>query len=76
VRTPRLRFPDTVSVRVTAAGDRGSSLWLYSRSQIGQFDFGAKESRLRKLIYEAGRDLPQAGAHDGFAVTTAATNRS
>ena len=49
VRSKRMRFPDTVNVRIFGAGDQGSTLALYSRSQIGYSDMGANEQRLRAL---------------------------
>jgi uncharacterized protein (DUF1499 family) len=47
VRSKLLRFPDTVNVRIFGAGDEGSMLALYSRSQIGYSDMGVNERRLR-----------------------------
>jgi uncharacterized protein (DUF1499 family) len=50
VRSQLLRFPDTVNVRVFGAGDEGSTLALYSRSQIGYSDMGVNERRLRTWL--------------------------
>jgi uncharacterized protein (DUF1499 family) len=58
VRTPLLRFPDTVSVRVREDGPGRSVLWLYSRSQIGHADLGTNERRLRRLVRDLRRALP------------------
>ncbi len=49
VRTPLLRFPDTVSVRVREQAPGLSAVWLYSRSRIGHADLGANERRLRVI---------------------------
>ena len=49
-RSPVMRFPDTISVRFVALeGDR-SSLAIYSRGQIGRYDFGANRDRVLHLI--------------------------
>ena len=50
VRTPVMRFPDTLSVRVRQEAPGVAGLWLYSRSQIGHADLGANGSRLRKIV--------------------------
>lgn|GEM_PF-388617 len=50
VRSRLLRFPDTVNVRIFGAGDEGSMLALYSRSQIGYSDMGVNERRLRSWL--------------------------
>jgi uncharacterized protein (DUF1499 family) len=52
VRSKLLRFPDTVNVRIYGAGDEGSMLALYSRSQIGYSDMGVNERRLRIWLAE------------------------
>ncbi|HUG61708.1 MAG TPA: DUF1499 domain-containing protein [Methylomirabilota bacterium] len=60
VRTPFLRFPDTLSMRVREEAPGRSGLWLYSRSQIGHADLGVNERRLRHLIRDLRRSLPVA----------------
>ncbi|HSP23633.1 MAG TPA: DUF1499 domain-containing protein [Saliniramus sp.] len=52
VRSKGLRFPDTVNARIFGAGDQGSTLALYSRSQIGYSDMGVNERRLRIWLGE------------------------
>jgi uncharacterized protein (DUF1499 family) len=62
VRSQLLRFPDTVNVRILGAGDQGSTLTLYSRSQIGYSDMGVNERRLRTwlaAIEERVREVAQ-----------------
>ena len=49
-RSPMMRFPDTVSVRFVALEDDRSSLAIYSRGQIGRYDFGANRNRILHLI--------------------------
>lgn len=56
VRTPLLRFPDTVSARVAPLPDGRSGVWLYSRSRIGTLDFGTNRRRLAALL--AALDAP------------------
>jgi uncharacterized protein (DUF1499 family) len=46
VRTTLLRFPDTLSIRVREPAPGQAEIWIYSRSQIGQFDLGANERRI------------------------------
>lgn len=50
VRTPTMRFPDTVNVRILGAGPGRSQLALYSRSQIGYSDMGANRDRLERWL--------------------------
>jgi uncharacterized protein (DUF1499 family) len=52
VRSALMRFPDTVNARILGAGDQGSMLALYSRSQIGYSDMGANLNRLRVWLAE------------------------
>jgi uncharacterized protein (DUF1499 family) len=50
VRTTLLRFPDTLSIRVREPAPGQAEIWIYSRSQIGQFDLGANERRIGDLL--------------------------
>ncbi len=43
------RFPDTISVQVLPDGD-GSGLVLYSRSQVGRYDFGVNKRRVSAIL--------------------------
>lgn len=52
VRSGLMRFPDTVNARIFGAGDEGSMLALYSRSQIGYSDLGVNEERIRAWLSE------------------------
>ncbi|MFL5206427.1 MAG: DUF1499 domain-containing protein [Microvirga sp.] len=54
VRTRLMRFPDTVVVQVFDRGQEGSTLALYSRSQIGRSDFGVNRRRIERWIALAG----------------------
>lgn len=60
VRTPLMRYPDTVSVRFLDAGSGRSTLALYSRSQIGRSDFGANRARIDRWLARLSADLPTA----------------
>lgn len=50
VRTPLLRFPDRISVRVLPAGPDASTLALYSRSVYGRGDLGTNARRVRRWL--------------------------
>jgi uncharacterized protein (DUF1499 family) len=50
VRTPLLRFPDTVDLMVIPLGPDRSTLALYSRSLVGRGDLGANLARLRRWL--------------------------
>jgi uncharacterized protein (DUF1499 family) len=58
VRSPVLRFPDTVSVRVRERAPGESVIWIYSRSQIGHADLGGNERRIRRVMRELRQTLP------------------
>lgn len=49
-RTPLMRFPDTVSVRIIPVGDERATLAIYSRSLIGYSDMGANRARVEALL--------------------------
>lgn len=49
VRTPTMRFPDTVSIRVFDVVG-GSALAIYSRSKLGYMDFRANETRVKRWL--------------------------
>jgi hypothetical protein len=57
-RTARMRFPDTITVRIVPAGEGRSTLALYSRSQIGRKDFGVNKARLDGWLAGLGRSVP------------------
>lgn len=48
-RSSILQFPDTVSVEFFDI-EKGSTMAIYSRSQIGYSDFGTNESRVRRWL--------------------------
>jgi len=48
-RSNLMRYPDTVSVRVLPA-EGGSTLAIYSRSQIGRSDFGVNKARIERWL--------------------------
>lgn len=62
VRTPLMRFPDTLSLRVRQNTPGTAVLWLYSRSQIGHSDLGTNERRLRHMLRSLRRTVPLAPA--------------
>ena len=50
VRTPFFRFPDTVNAEAVPRGEGEAALALYSRSQIGGYDFGVNGARLARWL--------------------------
>jgi uncharacterized protein (DUF1499 family) len=60
VRTPLLRFPDTVDVQIFPADAGHASLAVYSRSQLGIYDFGTNLRRLRRLFEALGSGVASA----------------
>ncbi len=60
VRTPLMRFPDTVRSRIIPLGSDRSTLALYSKSQIGQTDFGVNRARLARWIEALEKAAPPA----------------
>lgn len=58
VRTPLMRFPDTVDVLVLPAAGGGSTAAVYSRSQIGRSDIGANLGRIRRWLDDPGLKAP------------------
>lgn len=49
-RTPFLRFPDPIDVRVIDIGDGRSTLAMYSRSRLGLSDLGVNRRRLQRWL--------------------------
>ena len=50
IRTPLMRFPDTVDVLVLPSEGGRSTVAIYSRSQIGRSDLGANLARIRRWL--------------------------
>ena len=48
-RTPLMRFPDAVSIKLTPAGS-GTRVAIFSRSRFGQSDFGTNRARVARII--------------------------
>lgn len=51
-RTPLLRFPDLVSIRVLPLEDGRSTVAVYSRSLYGRSDLGTNAKRVREWLAE------------------------
>ena len=49
-RTKIMRFPDTIVVRFIDLGDGRSTIALYSRSQLGESDFGVNHARIERWL--------------------------
>jgi uncharacterized protein (DUF1499 family) len=59
VRTPLMRYPDTVTIRIYGAGPDRSQLAIYSRSQIGYSDMGANRARVARWLDEIERRVAE-----------------
>lgn len=57
VRTPWLRFPDLVTVRIVELGDGRSSAAVYSRSLYGYSDMGVNAARVKAWMAEVEAGL-------------------
>jgi phosphatidylglycerophosphate synthase/uncharacterized protein (DUF1499 family) len=67
-RTPMMRYPDTVSVRIVDLGDGRSSFALISRSRFGQSDLGVNERRVRDWVRTLPLPLASEPVAEGDAV--------
>jgi uncharacterized protein (DUF1499 family) len=56
-RTPLMRFPDTIDVKVIELGEARSTLAIYSRAQIGYRDFGVNRARIDRWLAKAAQAL-------------------
>ena len=45
-----MRFPDTIDIEVFPAGQRQSTLAIYSRSLLGRKDFGVNRARIARWL--------------------------
>ena len=61
-RSRVLRFPDTIDAMVVGRGEGRSTVALYSRAQLGLYDFGVNRRRLARwldgIAARAGRAQP------------------
>ncbi len=57
-RTKVMRFPDTVNVRFIDLGDGRSTIALYSRSQLGEGDFGVNRARIERWLEKLEKLAP------------------
>jgi uncharacterized protein (DUF1499 family) len=55
MRTRVMRFPDVVSIRLTAQGD-GTRVEIFSRSRFGYSDFGVNMARVDRWLAAIGAD--------------------
>jgi uncharacterized protein (DUF1499 family) len=58
-RSRLLRFPDTIDVKIIPRDEARSTLALYSRSQIGYWDFGVNRARLERWLKRIGEIAAQ-----------------
>lgn len=49
-RSQWLGFPDTINVKVVALPEGGSTVLLYSRSQLGRADMGVNRARIARWV--------------------------
>lgn len=57
-RTKIMRFPDTIVVRFIDLGDGRSTIALYSRSQLGEGDFGVNHARIERWLDKLSKEAP------------------
>jgi uncharacterized protein (DUF1499 family) len=57
-RTKIMRFPDTIAVRFIDLGDGRSTIALYSRSQLGESDFGVNRARIERFLEKLSKEAP------------------
>ena len=57
-RTKIMRFPDTISVLFIDLGDGRSTIALYSRSQLGEADFGVNRARIERWLEKLSKEAP------------------
>jgi uncharacterized protein (DUF1499 family) len=57
-RTRVMRFPDTVNVRFIDLGEGRSTIALYSRSQLGESDFGENRARIQRWLSKLEKVAP------------------
>jgi uncharacterized protein (DUF1499 family) len=53
-RSRIFHFPDTIDVKIIPRGEASATLALYSRSQIGYWDFGVNRARLERWLKRIG----------------------
>ena len=53
-RTPKMGYPDYVTVKVAEAPDGGSHLCIYSRSRFGYRDMGVNKARVKRWLGKLG----------------------
>jgi uncharacterized protein (DUF1499 family) len=52
------RFPDLITIRFIAIGERKTTIAVYSRSVYGQGDFGVNKARIRAWVAKLNAMLP------------------
>lgn len=57
-RTPLMRWPDRITLRIVPLGPTESGIAIFSRSTYGRSDLGANERRVRAWLDELAATLP------------------
>ena len=57
-RTKIMRFPDTIVVHFIDLGEGRSTIALYSRSQLGESDFGVNQARVERWLEKLSKEAP------------------
>ncbi len=57
-RSKVFRFPDTINVRFIDLGEGRSTIALYSRSQLGEGDFGVNHARIERWLAKLEKTAP------------------
>jgi uncharacterized protein (DUF1499 family) len=49
-RSPLMRFPDTIDVKLVPSAEGGTVVLIYSRSQLGREDMGVNRERIERWV--------------------------
>jgi uncharacterized protein (DUF1499 family) len=56
-RSETLRFPDTIVVRYLSLPEGGSTVAIYSRSQLGRADLGVNQARIERWLKKLSQEV-------------------
>lgn len=56
-RTPLMRFPDTIDVKVIEIGEGRTTVAIYGRAQVGYRDFGVNRARIDRWLAKTAETL-------------------
>jgi uncharacterized protein (DUF1499 family) len=59
-RTPIMRYPDTVAIRIVPRGEGSTTVAIYSRSLLGSHDYGVNRARVTGWLAALEKELHHA----------------